>query len=73
MGRGTDAFQEYGTNRMIPPIDDVARMIADPNEDIVIRMRCLFYARHYGGEDAVKALLGGVGDPSVLLVYVIVS
>lgn len=52
----------------IPSLDEIAEVIGDFNADIVERMRCLFYARSYGGEAAVKALAGGIGDPSVLLV-----
>jgi hypothetical protein len=54
----------------IPPIDKIIQVLSSSQEDIVNKMRHLFYARHYGGQEAVDALKIAAVHTSVLLAYV---
>eukprot|EP01069_Polyplicarium_translucidae_P009799 Polyplicarium_translucidae@DN3341_c0_g2_i1.p1 len=51
----------------LPPLGQISKIIADEEQPITARMRALFGARHHGGDEAVKALAGGLSHKSVLL------
>lgn len=51
----------------IPSLPSVNSIITKTDAPIVDRMRCLFYARHHGGPEAVEVLANVVRDSSVLL------